>query len=221
MKVIFSKVTYLEVKEKEIQALREANSLSIGRELFMHYSIKRVPFIVAYWIYLYFILNECSLYVFKFIYNLIQSFYIKVNYAQLLSGMITLGIIAITLICSYKGMIFGLNRVLPPNTPNLARKRQIKGFLCETEKIKNALSVMNNIKLLSPNDIAYSELMIEEDSNMITLFLKDSQNGYITKYTYKVLRMDMMQKIINSGELDFTYMDEEWNNLLHKYQFIQ
>lgn len=76
---------------------------------------------------------------------------------------------------------------------------------------------MHDIAKLSPEDIQYSEIMIEDDSDQITLLLKDSKLGFIEKRVYTLTHDEMMANLRKTRELDFSYMDKEWEKLLQQY----
>ena len=121
------------------------------------------------------------------------------------------------LIFAYKVIFFAVKQVLPRKTPITDKEYKYKCFWRESEKIEEALVIMDELNKLSTEDILYSEIIVEKDSNEITLFLKDSKWGLTIKQKYSVTHAAMMKKLRESGVLDFTFMDEEWSNLLQKY----
>lgn len=127
-------------------------------------------------------------------------------------------IVGITLMGAYRVLSAIAKKILPRRTPIFDRERQNERFWRESGEVEDVLRVMDEISRLSSDDIAYSEIIVEKDSDKITMLLKDSKSGPITKQTCTVSHAAMMKKLKESGELDFTFVDEEWNALLNKYQ---
>ena len=92
-------------------------------------------------------------------------------------------------------------------------------FWHESEKIESTLFVANEIQKLSNEDVTYSDMYYSKEDETVTILLKDSEKGLITKQTHFHLPEDMKKQLEDTGTLDFTFLDKEWTTLLHKYNF--
>lgn len=120
----------------------------------------------------------------------------------------------------YKVLFTVTRTVLPRKTPISDEKYKKECFWRETDTIEEVLKIMDKINKLSKEDILLSNLIIDKDSNKIILLLKDSTKEIIIKEYYTIPYQSMMRHLQNTGELDFTFVDEEWINLLKKYQML-
>jgi len=220
MNVVFSKISYVEIKKQREEVLKKVDTFDALKEESIHYLFKRFPFFGIYLAYFYFIIDKCSQTVYITVLNYFKSLITNTSVTRLyvISLLVSFIIIAIALIFAYKMIFFIARKILPRKTPTADKEYKYKCFLRESENIKKALAVMEEINKLNTEDIRYSEIIIEKDSDEITLFLKDSKCGITTKQKYFVSHAAMMKKLRESGELDFTYLDEEWETLVQKYQ---
>ena len=207
MKVVFSNVTLEEVKQKNDEALKHTHNPKATAELTRHFICKRLPFLIVFLQYGYYLLN----YGFPPL--------LKVMYEQLHTPAFVLAgfIIGLVLVTGYAVIFEIAGKLLPQNTPTADLEQRYLKFWRSTTEIEKVLQVMHDIAKLSPEDIQYSEIMVEDGTDQITLFLKNSEKGFIEKRVYALTHDIMMAKLRETGELDFSYMDQEWDKLLLQY----
>lgn len=223
MKVILPKITYPKYSEVIKESTQCIDTLQSLKELTIH-DIKRLPFAAIYMQYAYFIINKCTVPVFMYIFTLmLNTFDIsKTTGRYIAAGILSFSfagsIIGIALIFALKILFSLANKVFPRKTPMYDKEQNMKRFIKETKEIENTLYIANEISKLNDNDINYSEIITEDKSNIITLFLKDSQYGLTTKYTLSISNEDIMNTLRKSGILNLSLIDKEWDALLEKYE---
>lgn len=224
MNVIFSNMTYVEVKEQRMEVFKRFETFDSHKEMAIHYCFKRFPFFIIYLRYAGFIIGKClpavNISVFNYLNSLSKDASLERLFAvYVLSGAVSCGVTAVALIFAYVVIFFVVRKVLPRKTPITDKENKYKCFWKESYNAEKALAVMDEIGKLSVEDIRYSEIIVEKDSDEITLFLKDSKWGLTKKQKYTITHKDMMKKLRETGELDFSFIDEEWSSLRQKYLF--
>lgn len=223
MKIILPKITYPEYSEVIKENTQCIDTLQSLKELTIH-GIKRLPFLAIHMQYVYLITYKCTDTVFMYIFTImLKTFDIsKTSIRYIVAGILSFSftglIIGIALIFALKIFFSLVNKIVPRKTPMYDKEQQMKRFIKETKEIENILHIANKISKLNDNDINYSEIIIEHKSNIITLFLKDSQYGLTTKYTLSISNEDIMNTLRKSGILNLSLIDKEWDALLEKYE---
>lgn len=226
MKVVFSNVTLEEVKQKSTEALKLTHSAKATAEITKHLLFKRLPFLIIFLQSGYYLLTYAFPPLFRVMHEQIlppasvvagSDDSVKVMLSGIAAFILAGCIIAAVLVTEYAVIFRIAGILLPQNTPTADLEQRYLKFWGSTTEIEKVLRVMHDIAELSPEDIQYSEIMIEDDSDQITLLLKDSKKGFIEKRVYTLTHDDMMANLRKTRELDFSYMDKEWEKLLLQY----
>lgn len=226
MKVVLSNVTLEEVKQKNDEALKHTHNPKATREIAHHLICKRLPFLIVFLQFGYYLLNYGFPPLFKLIHEQIlppasavtgSDDSVKVMISGITALILAGCIIVVILVAEYAAIFRIAGILLPQNTPTADLEQRYLKFWRSTTEIEKVLRVMHDIAKLSPEDIQYSEIMIEDGSDQITLLLKDSKWGFIEKRVYTLTHYEMMANLRKTRELDFSYMDKEWEKLLQQY----
>ena len=226
MKVVFSNVTLEEVKQKNDEALKHTHNPKATREIAHHLICKRLPFLIVFLQFGYYLLNYGFPPLFKLIHEQIlppasivtgSDNNVKIMLTAITAFILAGCIIAAVLVVEYAVIFRVAGILLPQNTPTADLEQRYLKFGRSTTEIEKVLQVMHDIAKLSPEDIQYSEIMVEDSTDQITLLLKDSKRGFIEKRIYTLTHDEMMANLRKTRELDFSYMDKEWEKLLLQY----
>lgn len=221
MKIIKSHITYEEVKNKREELHTEANIRTEIKEETIHI-LKRLPFFIIFAEYSYFIFTKCCTPVYLKFLNCFKKLVnsptgLEHIIPTILSLSATVIVIGIAHLAAYKFIFYIAKKFLPRHTPITDRNEKIRRFERKTKKIEDALKLMNKISTMESDDIEKSEIILEEGSNEVEFILRYSSKGLTMKEKH-ILSKRMVEKLHDSGELDFTLIDEKWNELLEKYE---
>ncbi len=213
MKAKFAQISYKEISETRKKALQDYTHDMVSwrslKELSLH-CLKRFPFLVIWVAILDIYLKYCNRIVINRLSTLLG---IGNTYGKIPVMVVTLALLAIF---SYKIIFSTARYMFPRKTPINDMVSRMQKFHDETEYLEDVTRVMDKLQKLSTEDLAYTELIIDENS--IVLMIKNSEVGYIEKNKYAVKNEEVLKILKETGVLDFSSVDVDWKILKEKYQ---
>ena len=215
MRAKFAQISYNEVSETRKKALKDYTKDMVSwrslKEDSLHL-LKRFPFLIVWGAFFAIYLEYCNAIVVK---SACAFLGIEDVLGKMLLTAISLGLLALL---SYIVIFSMAEHVLPRKTPINDRISRIRKFHDETEYLEDVTRIMDKLQKLSTEDLAYTELIVDDYS--IVLMIKNSEWGYIEKNKYTVKNEDMLKSLKETGILDFSSIDDEWRMLKEKYQIV-
>lgn len=204
MNIVFSNITYDEVRAKRKEALRplkgslKESSVSI---------IKRIPFIfiwlgiILFWVDLMIKKGYSTISKYSYIYER--------NELNVFITLFFTVIIGISIIHIFtKIYYYLLNKIFPICAPIVEQEIRSHKFYDNTKYIEKTLEFQNKIQL-SIKEYNYQDYKISVNKNIVKIEMKNESSNIYFEYDYNIDENEKKKLITDKG-LDFSYLDIEW-----------
>ena len=204
MNIIFSNITYDEVRAKRKEALRP---LKGSLKEYSVSIIKRIPFIfiwlgiILFWVDLMIKKGYSTISKYSYIYER--------NELNVFITLFFTVIIGISIIHIFtKTYYYLLNKIFPICAPIVEQEIRNHKFYDNTKYIEKTLEFQNKIQL-SIKEYNYQDYKISVNKNIVKIEMKNESSNIYFEYDYNIDENEKKKLITDKG-LDFSYLDIEW-----------
>jgi len=205
MIVKYSTLTYEEVKQTRRKALRPLPGSTREAVLSL---LKLSPFVLG-WVIMIYLSTKYYVYkLFKFLLTKNLGKFNNVSINIIFTSFLMV-LICVSVFSIYTKIYFWfVKEIFPIKTPIADKEKANNQLYDKTGYIEEILKFQVELKQRKVEDIQYSDIYIE--GNSLEVLIKDSDHGLTTKHKFSMTDEEKDCLFINTGILDFSYLDNVW-----------